>query len=402
MRAHLVRGLLAARGIDVDVVTTSREGQSFLAALGTPSELLSEHFAVAFEGCHDMARSATDACVLRYYLDPTRGLRDLAWLARRARGKAFVVCDSLHPALLVAPLVTSMRVVHVFGENIWEAARANFTGRAPAWFDRLYRRALDAMRGAAFACILHTLGPGKSEDPRTIELPPILPSPARRPSDVRAALGLGPKDRLAAVYLNPHFKGPRVAAAVERALAAHGFRAHLIGEGYARREGWRACDPDLASVVRAADLFISGAGMGALAQSRVFGTPLVALLGDQPEQRANAAAMSASSAPFRAVSAASPSLAADLDRAVRDLATPRLRALDQTADDVHQAWADAFERLVDPSMEDFRHEPRVTGLGDEQPARRGRARRRRAGGALVAFARSDAPARVAGGAHRHA
>ncbi len=378
MRAHLVRGLCGARGVDVDVVTTSREGQAFLAAMGTPSRLLSEHFAVAFSGCHDMARAATDACVLRYYVDPTRGLRDLLFLRHFARGAAFVVCDSLHPALLVAPLVSRMRVVHVFGDNIWSAAHENFTGRAPAWFDRLYKRALRRMRDASFACIMHTIDPVAHADERAIVLPPILPSPSRTPAEVRAAMGLGPRDRLAAVYLNPHFHDPAVAAALEGALARRGFRVHAVGEGYAERPGWRAADPDLASVVRAADVLVSGAGMGALAQARVFGTPLVALLGDQPEQLRNAGALARTRAPFAAVPLASTAteggLEGALDRALDAVTATHLRALEGSAEDVHDAWADAFLDLVTLAEQGASREAndlvRVPRPRDQQPARR--------------------------------
>jgi hypothetical protein len=383
MRAHLVRGLCAARGIDVDVVTTSREGQAFLAGLGTPSAVLSEHFAVAFSGCHDMARAATDACVLRYYLDPTRGLRDLVVMLRMARGARFVVCDSLHPVLLVAPLVSRMKVVHVFGDNIWRAAHDNFTGRAPAWFDRLYKTALRRMRDASFACIVHTIDPATARlAGDAIVLPPILPSPARTPSEVRASLGLGPRDRLAAVYLNPHFDDPAVAAALEHALALRGFRTVAVGEGYAGRPGWAAQDADLASVVRAADVFVSGAGMGALAQARVFGTPLVALLGDQPEQRSNAAALSRARAPFAAVELGAPDLAAALGRAIDLVSHTHLRALGGSAEDVHAAWARAFTDLVTFSEQGAVREEslvhRFARPRDQQPARRRQVARRSA------------------------
>ena len=376
MRAHLVRGLCRARGIDVDVVTTSREGQAFLAAMGTPSTLLSAHFAVAFDGCHDMSRPRTDACILRYYTDPTRGLRDLVRLHRLARGACFVVNDSLHPALLVAPLVSRMRVVHVFGDNIWAATSDNFVGRAPAWFDRLYRRVLGRLRDAAFACIVHTIDPDARAHAgeHAIVLPPILPSPSRTPVEVRAALGLGPHDRLAAVYLNPHFHDPRVAAAVESALAVRGFRMHAVGEGYRGRPGWRGEDPDLASVVRAADVFVSGAGMGALAQAKVFGTPLVALLGAQPEQEKNAAALARSRAPFAAVSLAATDLARAVGQAVEAVSAPHLRALSGSADDVHDAWTRAFLDLVTLAEKGASREAAdvhsVPRPRDQQPARR--------------------------------
>ena len=42
---------------------------------------------------------------------------------------------------------------------------------------------------------------------------------------------VGPRDRLAAVYLNPHFSDPTLAAAVERALATRGYAMHAVGEG---------------------------------------------------------------------------------------------------------------------------------------------------------------------------
>jgi hypothetical protein len=399
MRAHILRGLLRARGIDVDVLTTSHEGQRFLAAMGTPSDVLSEHFAVAFGGCHDMARAETDACVLRYYLNPRRGLRDLVRLARLSRGAAYVVCDSLHPALLVAPLVTKMRVVHVFGENIWAAALENFAGRAPAWFDRLYRAALEKMRAAAFACIVHALDPRAR--PGSIVLPPILPAPARTPARVREALGLGPRDRLAAVYLNPHFADPRVADAIERALARRGYRTSAVGEGYADRPGWRARDADLASVVRAADLFVSGAGMGALAQARVFGTPLLAILGDQPEQRKNAEALARSRAPFATVSAADPRLEQALDDALARLsAAPSLRLVSSSAEDVHAAWADAFERLV---TKENTHEAKPVARPRNQQSAFGQGEgRREPRGAARASARADAPLGIARRARRHA
>jgi hypothetical protein len=94
---------------------------------------------------------------------------------------------------------------------------------------------------------------------------------------------------LAAVYLNPHFKDPCIAAAVEEGLARGGFRVHAVGEGYRTRSGWVGTDARFADVVHAAELFVSGAGMGALELAKSSGTPLLVLLGDQPEQARNVA-----------------------------------------------------------------------------------------------------------------
>ena len=72
MRAHLLSGALGEAGLAVDIVTTSREGVRFLASMGRPSRLLSEHFRVEFGERHDMSRRRTDARVLNYLLLPWR------------------------------------------------------------------------------------------------------------------------------------------------------------------------------------------------------------------------------------------------------------------------------------------------------------------------------------------
>jgi hypothetical protein len=94
---------------------------------------------------------------------------------------------------------------------------------------------------------------------------------------------------LAAIYLNPHFREPSIALSVERALRGKGFHLHAVGEGFAGRPGWRPADAHFGDAVHAADLFVSGAGMGALELARTSGTPLLELLGDQPEQERNVA-----------------------------------------------------------------------------------------------------------------
>jgi UDP:flavonoid glycosyltransferase YjiC (YdhE family) len=76
MRAHLLRGLLGRAGVEVDVITTSEEGRAFLAALGTPAEVLSHHFGVAYDAWQNMARARTEACALEYLLRPSRAAAD--------------------------------------------------------------------------------------------------------------------------------------------------------------------------------------------------------------------------------------------------------------------------------------------------------------------------------------
>lgn len=316
MRAHLVRAALAERGVAVRVVTTSHEGRAFLAALGTPSELLSTGYAVAFDRGQNMDRAATEACVLRYLVSPEHAARDLGALRALARGADLVVND-FHPLPLVAPRRLGAPVVHVVGTHLWEAIAHHFDRRAPHAVDALAASLALALRGRAFACIEHSLLPRASRG--ALVVPPVVAAPARTRAQVRAAFGMGPGQRLAAVYLNPHFAEPRLAAAIEGALARRGFRAHAVGEGYAGRAGWRPYDPAFNDVAAAADVLVSAPGMGALSAWAHFGTPLLALRTDQPEQAANLRDLPAVNAAPYAVLDAAHLDAASLDGALAHL-----------------------------------------------------------------------------------
>jgi hypothetical protein len=352
MRAHLMRGLLGRRGVDVDVITTSKEGRAFLAALGTPAEELSCHYGVAFDDRQNMARARTEACVLRYLFAPGRGAADMARLAARCRGAACVVND-FHPLLLVGP--SPCPVVHVYGENLWRAIEGNFDGRGPAILGRGYGALARAMRDRACARVEHTLRTtfaGERDDARaTYRLLPILAAPRRPAAEVRAALGIAPRDRLAAVYLNPHFADPAVAEAIESALAAEGFRVHAVGEGFAGRPGWRAYDPSFVEVTAAADLLVSAPGMGAVGQARILGTPFLALSTDQPEQRENLGFF----APDDPIAIVDLAAKGPLEARVREAAArlvagapPAIARPPATAavDAIQARWADVFTTLA--------------------------------------------------------
>jgi len=352
MRAHLLCRALAPAGVEVDIVTTSREGIRFLESLGSPSRLLSEHFRVEFGDRHDMSRLRTDRRVLNYLLLPWRALADLRRLARLARGHDLVVNDSLHPALLVAPaLGFPFPVVQVYGENLWRAMEDNLDDRAPPWVVGRYRRALRAVEARAFGRIVHTLGstdvpPGAA--PRTFRLAPIVARPSRGREEVRAALGVPAAAPLAAVYLNPHFRDPTIAAAVEQGLARGGYRLHAVGEGYRGRRGWVPTDRAFGDVVHSADLFVSGAGMGALELARGSGTPLLVLLGDQPEQARNLAELRrlAPDLALRSVLVGDPDLPSAITAAAAALALQRRSGSTAPRADPDQPWVQAFQELV--------------------------------------------------------
>ena len=332
MRAHLLRRVLADTGLTIDVVTTSPAGQAFLAGLGTPAALLSGGFALLFDDRHRLLARRTERHLAAYLTSPRGLARDVGRLARLAAGARFIVNDSLHPAALAlaaAPAIAGgPRVVNVHGDNLWRAAVHNFDGRAPDWTSGAFRRLLESVDARAFGRIVHSLAPadriGVCDGPNRFRLPPLTAAPRRARAEVRRALGLSGRDRLAAIYLNPHFRDPRLAARLEAALAAEGIRFHGVSEPWAARPGWRAFDADFGTIVAASDLLVSGAGAAALEQARRTGVPLLALVGDQPEQTLNLSQARAAGIQARAVGVATDAPAA-LGEAIRALTSDAAR-----------------------------------------------------------------------------
>src|SRR5262245_18383942 len=111
MRAAVMRARLAGDGVRVDIVTTSQEGRAFLAAMGTPSELLSSHYRLVFDERQNMARARTEALVLKYLLSPARAGADRARLCRLAEGSTLLVND-FHPLPLLAAGRSLPPIVH--------------------------------------------------------------------------------------------------------------------------------------------------------------------------------------------------------------------------------------------------------------------------------------------------
>jgi hypothetical protein len=356
MRAHLMRTLLAERNVHVSVVTTSEQGEAFLGALGTPAQLLSNHYGVAFDGWQNMDRARTEACVLRYLLTPSRGLRDARRLERLCHGADLLVND-FHPLPLFAGAAAHAAlppIVHVYGENLWRAIEHNFAGRGPAFVDRRYSALVRALRDQAQARIEHTLAgdAGPRGGRFDYVLPPVVAVPCRSTSEVRADLGVRSGVRLAAVYLNPHFVDPALAEMLEAALQRHGFAMHAVGEGFASRAGWLPYDRAFGDVVAAADLLLAAPGMAAVGQACLLGTPMVALVTDQPEQRDNLAYLRAPGAPpSLAVALHGPAgqLAARLDAAVGTLgaaSAPRRADGRRTIRAIHRRWVDTLLEIA--------------------------------------------------------
>lgn len=355
MRCQLLCRELKSRGHLVQVVTTSREGQAFLRAFGVEAALLSEHYRVEFDQRQNMARWRTEWRLIRYFLAPGRFARDIRWIRQRAAGMDLVVNDSFHPALLVAPLLGKNRVlppvVHIYGKNLRSALEHNFTNSLPRFIADRFRALMATCTDRAFARIEHSvvahsdgLQTALQMALRTFSVPCVVASPSRPAGEVRAMLGVPANGRLAVIYLNPHFRDPLLAQALEQTLSMLGFFVHGVAEGFASRPGWRAYDTQLADAIGAADLFISAPGLGALTQARSLGIPFLALTTDQPEQAANLRLLRPNDLPLEIVYVDSKTLAGDLaDAAQRLVEAPRRSG--SGASSALRIWMDVLEKL---------------------------------------------------------
>ncbi len=70
MRAQLLVHALRKTGAEVDVMTTSEQGQRFLQSFGIEAEILSLHYAVQFDSEQNMLRKATNRNVAHYLFHP--------------------------------------------------------------------------------------------------------------------------------------------------------------------------------------------------------------------------------------------------------------------------------------------------------------------------------------------
>ncbi|UUY07918.1 hypothetical protein LRS11_19230 [Pseudomonas sp. J452] len=283
MRAQLLTHALRAKGADVTVLTTSDEGVAFLAEFGIAAEVLSRHYAVQFDEQQNMQRAATDRTVARYLFDPRQMLRDI-WRLRRYLARVdLLVNDSFHPALLVMGCLPGWRrkIVHVYGASLRQALQSNFHGRLPAWLARAFAAAIAFELGRARARLQHDFAylDASETAPGSFNLPTPV-ALAERPAGLPASC--------VALYLNPHFRDPALAAGLEKGLAQAGLASLRVGEGYAGRAGWLARDPRWIDAAAHSALIISAPGMAALSVAQVYRRPILLLVSDQPEQLSNA------------------------------------------------------------------------------------------------------------------
>jgi UDP-N-acetylglucosamine:LPS N-acetylglucosamine transferase len=352
MRAQLLTHALRTYGADVDVLTTSDEGVAFLAGFGIAARVLSRHYAVQFDNRQNMLSVETDANIASYIFRPSRMWRDIMKLRVLLRDADLIVNDSFHPALLFMGCMPGWRrkVVHVYGASLRHAVQNNFSGRLPGILSRLFHRIAGWQIDASLARIEHDFSYAATCDGTTFR----LPTPVMVAEQLDAAV---PRTQAcAAVYLNPHFRDPRLAEGLETGLNCAAIQATLVGEGYAGRARWKTQDADWVRQAAASDLIVSAPGMAALSVALVYRRPIVLVLTEQPEQKINAARAAELGLAHRVVvwRGNAATFAQDLHSACGDLlrCTPTMPAPDghAVASARLQSWAALLHELAARSV----------------------------------------------------
>lgn len=356
IRAHIMHRRLAERGIPVYIVTTSEYGIEFLDRLGTPAGLLEVDYHIAFDERQNLDLVGTARQILRYVSDPGNILRDFDWLESLTR-HALCVVNDFHPALLIGGCLRGgdLPLVHVHGDYQWRAMGRPFERPVGAWLNPVYERLLRRIRHDGVAQIVERPLAGFEADWQAsdrIDLPPLVPGldegPAVPASDDRPE---GP--RLAA-YLNPRFRDPAVAGAVER--AADRLDADLVGaaEQFTDRPDWQHWRPGFVGRAARADLLVAPPAIDAIGLSRTYGIPLLMVLPDQPEQQRNAHRyLAAADGPPRTAvelegDADEPDLAERLSASAASLMAADNPAADRNrVDRVQHAWSRTIATIVE-------------------------------------------------------
>lgn len=354
MRAQLLTHALRQRSVNVEVMTTSDRGAEFLAGFGIKATVLSRHYAVIFDSQQNMLRRETDRNVAQYVFYPWHFLRDMWFLQRRFQQFNIVINDSFHPALLIMGSLPSWKnkIIHVFGSSLREALESNFSGRLPKWLSNTFRRIIAWQIAAAYASITHNFAYRErlSDGERCFYLP--TPVPIANPPTTKS------ERPVAAVYLNPHFKNPEIASAIESCIQSTGLEPHLVCEGFAWRTGWRNQDSQWVDHAADSKIIISSPGMAALSVALVYRKPILLIVTDQPEQQSNAQKAAEMGLQHRTViwSGDTPSFTEEVECAMTELLEVQTFAPDCATSAHHEAefriqqWTNLLLELADKQI----------------------------------------------------
>ena len=345
MRAHLVSELLDDRA--VNVLTTSSSGARFFRELNPKRavSVLPGGFHIPMQRA-DLDERAVQVETARYLSRPSGLMRDVRAIKALVPPSGVLVVDSFHPAALFVGLTHARDTVLVHAEHVRRTALA----RTKAPFDRLLQRALERM-----PVVEASLAPTHAE-----QLYPLTAAP-RPVARTRPAV---------VVYLNPNLCRAVDACALTAGLRAEGLDVVGIGP---REAGLVSSDPNLVDHIASARAVIAAPGIATSAQALLLRRPLVALLGAQPEQRANFAQLIELGAQASAVELDRTDVTREIVRATLDLSQSSSRPDLEALNENRARWRARITQEI--------HERNRPCSRDPQPSKRTstrRSRRRRA------------------------
>lgn len=272
-RAYLAQKLFRKYEIDIHILTTNWEGKKFLNTIGASSSILPGNYKLCYDKRQNLDPRMTAFRIYLYIFFGCAAL-DLLFIKKRSEDYDLIIND-LHPVLLFASYMVDIDVVHVYGENLWESVESHFYGIAPEAFARFFQENLTRLKNQARGKIVHTLSPKKNIGD-TFYLPPLVDFVPRKNKINRVF-----------IYLNPYFKDPMIAEALEKAMADLGLSYLAIGENYLYRNNWSAYSNQFSESLAESSLVISAPGMNLLSQVIYHRIPYLAILTNQPEQKKN-------------------------------------------------------------------------------------------------------------------
>ena len=296
MRAHLLRPARRQRGSRRRCDHLATRGKHSWPGLGTPAALLPGGFQLLFDDCHRMLARPHRAQAGARYLGlaarprPRRCLLGRARRGRRASSSTtrFTQRRSGWRRRRAWPARTA-RASTCTATTCGERPCTTSMAACPPWPSGGFRRFLRALDARAFGRIAHSRAPPIARGRRdatgqSLSPPAAVAAPRRARAAVRSAPGPSASaSALAAIYRNPHFRDPRLAAPPGDGAGAAGFRSTAC-RSPGRGAPAARLRPRLRRRDRGQRFVVSGAGAAAWSKRGGRRVPLLALRGDQPEQ----------------------------------------------------------------------------------------------------------------------
>lgn len=273
MKSLLVKEMMEEEGVDVDIFTTSKEGQQFIKKFGHNCEILERSYLNKYDDFQNLDIEETRKEIMSYLLNPKRFANHVLELSFLLKDYDLAVNDSFNASMLAATMFYP-KMVNVYVKNILRSLHKELNDHP------ILKTAFNIAHRRAMMNVETTIKPinGIITKKNRMILNPLIGMP--RP--------IKKENKLAVIYLNPLFRDERLALTITNFLNEKGYNIHAVGEGVNDKlPGWHAHDSRLCDKIAAADLVVSAPGMGVLSQVMSYRKKYIAIYSQQPEQQRN-------------------------------------------------------------------------------------------------------------------